>query len=404
MRCNDSSRFTWTLIGLAVRIGHALGLHRDVTNLSLKPFDKEMRRRLWWQLCVLDAQASNDRASDPVILVGTFDTPFPLNIDDEDLKFGQVNELQERQGITSMTHCLVTFELSKTLREVMYVPPSISKRSSEELDHDGDQKIALIHRTQKHIEQTYLQADDPSGRFLLVARKTVDLCVGLMWLVACRPLRRLPSSNRTSKAERMHIFDMSIKVLELSIELDDVPIMKWLSATYVQWHALAVALTELCVLPDSAHTRRAWSAVDTLFERSSDRVADSMNGLLWRPIRKLMAKAQNNRRSVTAVSRPASTTTGKTHAASVITGIPLQVLPEVPLQPSLGQEVISYDDFASDFDPRITLESHSSAEGWQDWNIHATKTPPEDLSGAPLSPWADWETFIEEFVWEANYI
>jgi hypothetical protein len=45
-----------TLTGLAIRIAHSLGLHRDGTNFDVSPFDTEMRRRCWWQICVLDVR------------------------------------------------------------------------------------------------------------------------------------------------------------------------------------------------------------------------------------------------------------------------------------------------------------------------------------------------------------
>lgn len=44
----------WILTGVAVRISQRIGLHRDGEELGLKPFDVEMRRRLFWQLPRLD--------------------------------------------------------------------------------------------------------------------------------------------------------------------------------------------------------------------------------------------------------------------------------------------------------------------------------------------------------------
>ena len=53
VRRHDDTHFVWTLSGLAVRIAHSLGIHRDSAQFGLNPFDVEMRRRLWWQLCTL---------------------------------------------------------------------------------------------------------------------------------------------------------------------------------------------------------------------------------------------------------------------------------------------------------------------------------------------------------------
>ena len=47
------NRSVWTLTGLVLRMGHSLGVHRDGVQFGLDPFNTEMRRRLWWQICTL---------------------------------------------------------------------------------------------------------------------------------------------------------------------------------------------------------------------------------------------------------------------------------------------------------------------------------------------------------------
>ena len=74
LRRNDDARKIWTLTGLAVRIAQTLGIHRDGSHFHLKPFEVEMRRRLWWQVCLLDARASEDHGCDPTVIEAQFDT------------------------------------------------------------------------------------------------------------------------------------------------------------------------------------------------------------------------------------------------------------------------------------------------------------------------------------------
>lgn len=73
LRRNDDARKIWTLTGLVVRISQTLGIHRDGSHFGLAPFEIEMRRRLWWQVCVLDARASEDHGCDPSIVEAQFD-------------------------------------------------------------------------------------------------------------------------------------------------------------------------------------------------------------------------------------------------------------------------------------------------------------------------------------------
>ena len=49
----DEGRFVWTMTGLATRIANAMGVHRDGAQFGLDPYETEMRRRLWWQVCTL---------------------------------------------------------------------------------------------------------------------------------------------------------------------------------------------------------------------------------------------------------------------------------------------------------------------------------------------------------------
>lgn len=74
LRRNDDARKIWTLTGLAVRIAQTLGIHRDGSHFGLTPFNIEMRRRLWWQVCILDARSSEDHGCDPTIVEAQFDT------------------------------------------------------------------------------------------------------------------------------------------------------------------------------------------------------------------------------------------------------------------------------------------------------------------------------------------
>lgn len=74
LRRNDDARKIWTMTGLVVRIAQTLGIHRDGSHFKLTPFEIEMRRRLWWQVCILDARAAEDHGCDPTIVEAQFDT------------------------------------------------------------------------------------------------------------------------------------------------------------------------------------------------------------------------------------------------------------------------------------------------------------------------------------------
>ena len=65
--------------------------------------------------------------------------------------------------------------------------------------------------------------------------------------------------------------------------------------TYAQWHAIAFILGEICSRPHSDILERGWKAVDASFHDWDDAVKHSKNGMLWAPMRRLMAKARKKR-------------------------------------------------------------------------------------------------------------
>lgn len=71
--------------GIALRLAISLGLHKEFHGWQTTPFKKEIRRRVWWSLCVLDVGATvtyGRPLSWPQVGV---ETAFPLNIHDKDL-------------------------------------------------------------------------------------------------------------------------------------------------------------------------------------------------------------------------------------------------------------------------------------------------------------------------------
>ena len=392
-------------MGLAVRIAHALGLHRDATSASLGPFEKEMRRRLWWQLSLLDAQSAHDRASDPVIFPASFDTPMPLNIEDDDLSFHGKETVHAREGLTPMTFCLVTFEISSTMRELIYVPPGMRKPSPKEMDDDLQRKFALITATQQHIEDKYLQSCDQTNPSVSVIRKTVDLCVGIMWLVTYRPIQRSAASPSPAKIDGPTALDQSVRVLELSLELEEIPSHRWLVTIYVQWHALAVALAELCVQTEGSLVQRAWKAVDAVFDRSADRVADSNSGLLWRPIKKLMRKAQLQRTSPGAGSTAMPRLTTHLEETQIAGDIPAQPPPPAPTTQPLQYDQGIADAFQAvpvEPLPVGTLDAGTNRFVWDPWTVGLTSTQPLGTDEPDPMAWANWEVFIQDFQRETD--
>ena len=120
VRRHDSPRFVWMITGIVIRMAQALGLQRDGSHFDhLTPYEVEIRRRVWWAVCVLDVRASEDQGTELTITNGSFDTKIPLNINDVDIAPQMKQTPPERQGVTDTTFAVVTYELCDVARRLM---------------------------------------------------------------------------------------------------------------------------------------------------------------------------------------------------------------------------------------------------------------------------------------------
>ena len=103
-RCVDSCSMAHYCYSIAIRIGQALGLHKNSCYERIPLFQAEMRRRLWWTLCEIDCGFAMDRGSEILMVKGSFDTILPLHINDEDIWLGGPEEVAEREQFTDMTY------------------------------------------------------------------------------------------------------------------------------------------------------------------------------------------------------------------------------------------------------------------------------------------------------------
>ncbi|KAF3229119.1 lactose regulatory protein lac9 and GAL4-like protein, variant 2 [Orbilia oligospora] len=74
------------IMGIAIRMALSLGLHREFPDWNVAPLQKEIRRRVWWSLFVLDAGACVTLGR-PVTFgdgtLGALNVRLPLNVQDE---------------------------------------------------------------------------------------------------------------------------------------------------------------------------------------------------------------------------------------------------------------------------------------------------------------------------------
>lgn len=297
LRRNSPARILWSLTGLLVRMSQSMGLHRDGVHFSLAPFEIEMRRRLWWQVCLLDSRAAEDHGSDPSILENSFDTKMPLNVNDEDISPDMQDLPQEHVGCTEMSFCLIRFEVANVFRRLNYTPPNQENQE----DHVAllRQKEEWIQEMHDILEEKYLKHCDMTVPLFWVTATAARQIMSRMWLMVYHPLQRNDTFGTLSDDIRKKLFITSLENIEYNILLQtETRTMKWgwLFRIYIQWHALAILLTELTRRTRGPLVERAWIAVDTITEVLRDWASGGGNNqYLFRPVERLLAKAKEAR-------------------------------------------------------------------------------------------------------------
>ncbi|RAL06543.1 uncharacterized protein BO97DRAFT_328361, partial [Aspergillus homomorphus CBS 101889] len=332
LRNEDDSRTIWSLTALIFHIAQAMGLHRDGAPFGLPPLETELRRRLWWYICLLDNRSSEYHGCQPIVQdESTFDTRMPLNINDADLSAATRHPPPERADATEMTFCLIRCHAMLVMWKIGYIPatlPSAVPSSSSSSSSSRNQapaltladREALAQELQTRLETEYLphytnaSSNDP---FHAVAAAVTRLIIARTWLVVYYPSQTNTNEVTTTTTTtttaatnnpdptRTRLFDLSLSVLSLSSALlANAAIQQWAwhYQTHFQWHATVLVLSEICRRPPSPQCDRAWDYVNSVYARWSENMRASASGhwrnesgargALWRPVMRLMAKAR----------------------------------------------------------------------------------------------------------------
>lgn len=379
-----------------------MGLHLEHGPSLYKPFEREMRRRLWWQICLLESHAADDRATTPAVFPESFNTRLPLQINDEDIQIGSLEEeVVERHGFTDMTFNLICFEAQDLKGQLNYAPVRKLGFTRNQSLEDSAQRIDAVINVQKRIEDRYLRHLNLSRPFHWATRLVADIMIATLWLIVYRPLLQ-SSDHAPPKPADPGILDLSVEVLERGYRLNTDPAassFRWLSETYVHWHGLAVTIAELCTKTEGPMVERAWAIVMPAFEQASQHVADSQGGMLWRPIKKLMNKAQTLRKE----HLDSQSTNNDLSAKTMNLGFSNQS-DHLKYTRDSNQSVQQVDNgFVTNMEGlEMPAMSGHAPYNWDPWLAAASTSGEPSMGGSYNNhmdqlAWTNWESFVDGF-------
>lgn len=281
-RMTDSTRRPWTMVGLIIRVANGMTLHHEDQRHT--PFEKEMRRRLWYQIRVLDAFAAADRGTEVLIPLTSFSTPPPSNVNDDEFDESSGFVPHREHGMTDMSFCLMSHAATELTMRLL-TPEHTPK--GETWQQRLDQALELG----KELREKYLKYCDASKPFHRFMNAVGNSMAASSALRAVRPMQKHVSSV-PPRVDSPFVLQLAVNSLrESDATHQDPEAAGWRWIFWVQWHALAVALAGLCSIRETELADAAWLYVEKSYERASRQVADSKSGMLWKPIEKLYKKA-----------------------------------------------------------------------------------------------------------------
>ncbi|KAL3459693.1 fungal-specific transcription factor domain-containing protein [Aspergillus heterothallicus] len=247
-------------VGLAVGMALRMGLNKDGEAARLPPFEVEMRRRLWWQICILDIRVAEDTGSEPCILESSFNTRLPTNTADASLHPDMSRSPVAENSRTEMLYSLVRFEGSYFARQLVFSAKFSKENGYESLTEV--RKLQALDLFQQRIEEQYLSHCDDHIPFDRVTAQSIRLVLRKFRLMVHthygeQPLKITRSLAETSMrylqdAERLRAYGPGKQWL-------------WLFQTYLEWDVLATLLLYLRERINYEEMELIWEVADRVF-------------------------------------------------------------------------------------------------------------------------------------------
>jgi len=261
------SRPAWLLTGVLVRVAVSMKLHVDgVRSVSMSVFNKELRRRLWWQICLIDSRSEDRTASKFKVWPDMFDTKIPTNIDDTIFDRETLEKPVAMAGWTDMTVFLIRCEvwsLSNQLRAVR----SASNNSTACIN----ERRKIFRKAQLSIEDTYLKHANPN----IPLRDFIQTMIRLFFTKIDLILTAQQCSAQTS-ASGDNLFIKSLSIVEYIHSLQTNPTWsgwRWqIQGDQPPWAALTIVLHHLSLHARGPIFDRAWRSA----QRSLDNIPEAV--------------------------------------------------------------------------------------------------------------------------------
>ncbi|KAJ5291647.1 hypothetical protein N7478_000898 [Penicillium angulare] len=310
LRANELGRSAWVLNGLAIRLAQSIGLYREDASLRMKPFETEMRLRLWWHLCVLDSRAPEDQGVQPAVDIRNIGMRLPLNLNDNQIYPDMTQLPVASTGWTEMSFFLIQAESCRRVRPIVDAQGMGSANPLLDIE-DGRNHIRDLDDRLQEMFGISPRSGGLTGLPRIAMQHISMACKKVLFVLQLQEQLIMQKKNRThdkgTSEALKQTFALACDALESShVLLNDLASkFNWFFSMYTQWYALTYVMRCLCSSSNHGRleTERAWFLVEELFPHELNFQASSVgdqgeynHGSIWRYVGMLRDQALSVRK------------------------------------------------------------------------------------------------------------
>lgn len=320
VRSYDRSRTAWTLFSVAARLAIALRVNLDSNHVSESFFEQQMRRRLWYTICLLDVHSSFDRASEPLIDPKSMHPRLPLNISDSEFGPDSEDGSSEKEGVTDMTLALLLYHAQATGKALSF-QEDFTLSSAQVTSQTMGPRQQLVEQFELNRRKLLQYCDPNSSSYAWCIYNGSLTTLAAMQLSLRRPMNHKSRRSIALDTDPTSVLRLAATVLERDIIMRSdsrgEP-FRWFGV--VHWHPLAVAIAECYACDNVALLRHVWPIIENSFEHNGKVLAEYRQGMLWKPLESLMLRTRSRVKLLLEQYDPA--TSNMTPASSSYVAIP----------------------------------------------------------------------------------
>ena len=271
------SELSVTLVAIATRIGHKIGLHRTGADPHMPFFEEEMRLRVWWPIMCLESRARRKALGLTPSQADHGQVRMPMNVNDADLHPHMAKSpTAGHLGATEMLYCLWKYEIAHYVRSWptgAAIANTTTTNLYELLASTSPESMTRKRKVLTDLwtiyEDKYLRQCDPSIPLHHLSATVAQFTIHRVRFWFYHPRHQPEGGWNMSQEDQDVVFESSIQLLQLGFDLGvtnfSAHLLEHLQGC-IDVEALVYMVSQLRQRVSGDLVRTAWALVGRIYE------------------------------------------------------------------------------------------------------------------------------------------